>query len=261
MEGDPTGAMQAAHPPPACAAVLLAAGRSTRMTQSARGADKKPFLELGGRTLLERSFDALVGTGWLCEIVVVLAEEDLERGRALLAAATPTELPRSVVPGGAERTDSVRCGVAALGAGSDVVLIHDAARPLVRSERVRAVALAAREHGAALLATPVRDTIKAAEGPGAAEAPENGPRTRRTLDRAALWAAHTPQAFRTGLLRELLERAARDGFRPTDDAALHERYAGPVRLVEDDSTNIKVTTAEDLWVAEALWSRRAGGAP
>jgi 2-C-methyl-D-erythritol 4-phosphate cytidylyltransferase len=128
----------------------------------------------------------------------------------------------------------------------DVVLIHDVARPLVRSERIEAVALAARASGAALLAVPVRDTIKRSRDGRAAES---------TLDRSELWAARTPQAFAAERLHAMLERAAAEGLRATDDAALHERYFGPVALVEDAFDNWKLTTREDLALAEAWLAR------
>jgi 2-C-methyl-D-erythritol 4-phosphate cytidylyltransferase len=94
----------------------------------------------------------------------------------------------------------------------------------------------------------VRDTIKTSSSGEAAEG---------TIDRSVLWAAQTPQVFRTALLRELFERAASDGFQPTDEAALHERYAGPVPLVEGSSDNFKITTPTDLVVAEAVLRARA----
>jgi 2-C-methyl-D-erythritol 4-phosphate cytidylyltransferase len=205
----------------------------------------KAFLELRGRSVLEHSLAAFRRARCVAELVLVLRPEDEERARDLLGDVSAPEV--RCVHGGEERTDSVRAGCDALSSRAEVVLVHDVARPLVLAERIDAVAAAAREHGAALLAVPVIDTIKGSDEPGWAS---------ETLDRSRLWAAHTPQAFRREVLAEVLERAARDDFRPTDDAALHERYRGPVRLVEDDPSNLKLTTPADLLRAEAWLDAR-----
>ena len=226
------------------AAVIVAAGSSVRM--AGKGGRRKPFLELGGRTVLEHSCAAFQRLANVTELVVVAREEDLGRVRELAAAAALTKLS-AAVPGGAERADSVRMGVEAVSTSADVVCVHDAARPLIQASTIeRAIAVAGRE-GAAVVAVPVRDTIKrSAQGPCAEE----------TLERSALWAAQTPQCFRAELLRELLQRAERDGFRPTDDSALHERYVGPVPIVEGEATNLKITTATDLIIAAAILADR-----
>ena len=222
-------------------AVLLAAGRSTRMG----GEVRKPFLQLGGRTVLEHCLRAFASAACIEEFVLVIGDEDRARGIAIAEATLGREI--ICVPGGAERTDSVRSGVAAVSPDCEVVLVHDVARPLVRPEHIDAVARTAGSEGAALLAVPVRDTIKRArEG-----------RSTETLERDHLWIAQTPQGFRVPLLRDLLERAAADGgFTPTDDAALHEHYLGPVPLVEGDPSNFKLTTPSDLDMAEAVLQSR-----
>jgi 2-C-methyl-D-erythritol 4-phosphate cytidylyltransferase len=132
------------------------------------------------------------------------------------------------------------------------VAVHDAARPLVTRAIVERALTVADRRGAALVAMPVRDTIKTSSTGDLAEG---------TIDRSVLWAAQTPQVFRTALLRELFERAASDEFRPTDEAALHERYVGPVPLVEGESDNLKITTPTDLVVAEAILRARARKEP
>ena len=226
------------------AAVLLAAGRSTRMQAGgdARGA-RKPFLELGGRSLFELALERVAGAREVRELIVVILPEDRSRVERLLAASPAGERLRALVPGGRERVDSVRAGVRASSPDCDVVLVHDVARPFVTSEQIDAVARAAREHGAALLATRVLDTIqRSADGRFAQE----------SLDRSQLWAAQTPQAIRREAYLEVLERALSEGFEPTDDASLYERYIGPVRLVEGSARNFKLTTPEDLELAAAL---------
>ena len=158
----------------------------------------------------------------------------------------PPEL-QAAVAGGRERQDSTRAGLAALPADVDLVAVHDAARPLVRPEDVERVVSAAREGGAALLAVPVRDTIHHVRDGLLAETPP----------RETCWAAQTPQAFRRDWLEEALAKAAAEGTVGTDDAGLVRALGVPVRVVEGDPRNLKITTWEDLAVAEA-WLRQGG---
>ncbi len=224
---------------PYVAAILLAAGRSSRM---GAGLPRKPFLPLRGRSVLEHACQAFEQTSSVLEIVLVAHEDDIPHMMELRARGALGAKLAAIVAGGAERTDSVRAGAGALASRAEVVLVHDVARPLVRSARIEAVARAANESGAALLAFPVHDTIKRSR---------DGRSAHETLHRDELWVARTPQGFRHARLREMLERAALDGFRPTDDAALHERYFGPVTIVLDEPFNLKLTTPEDLVLAEA----------
>ncbi len=236
-------------PSPTAAAVLVAAGSSTRMGASSV---RKPFLELEGRTVLQHTCAAFDAAPSVVELVIVTHADDLERVQRLAAEAPELAKSRAEIVGGAERADSVRMGTLATSFSVDVVLVHDAARPLVPPEVVeRAVAVAA-ERGAALVAVPVHDTIKASR---------TGEFADETVDRSRLWRAQTPQAFRARELRRLVLRAQREGFRPTDESALWERYVGPVPLVPGDPSNLKITTVQDLALARALLESRAAGAP
>lgn len=237
---------QPSHPGPRAAAVLVAAGGSTRM-QLPEGV-RKPFLELAGRTVLEHAAAAFDACPAVTELVVVCRPEDEEAVRALAARSPVLRRLVAVVPGGAERADSVLAGVRATGEAVELVAVHDAARPLVRPETVSAALEVAFREGAALVAVPVGDTIKHSV---------DGLRADRTLERSTLWAAQTPQVFRRGRLLELLERARQEGWQPTDDAALWERGVGPVPLVRGESTNLKLTTPTDLEVAAAILRARA----
>jgi 2-C-methyl-D-erythritol 4-phosphate cytidylyltransferase len=221
------------------------------------GGPRKPFLELEGRTLLEHACAAFALLEEVFEIVPVVRAEDRERAETL--ARTRPELAEvaRIARGGAERVDSVRAGVTEVRAEARLVAIHDAARPLVTSEAVRRALLAAAEHGAALLALPVRDTLH--RSPDGLHAPD-------LLDRAGLWAAQTPQAFEAARFRACLEEARRDGFRPSDDAALWQRYVGAPALVRGEIGNLKITEPEDLELARAVLAERAasrspGGTP
>lgn len=230
---------------PWTSALVVAAGGSTRMGGTSA---RKPFLVLGERTVLEHACAAFDAAPAVHEIVIVGHVEDLDRIRALAASSSVLRKVRAIVPGGEMRADSVRAGVRATAPDSRLVAVHDAARPLVTREIVeRALAVAASE-GAALVAIPVVDTVKTSS---------DGTRAESTLDRSVLWAAQTPQVFRRELLLEFLERAAREGFRPTDEAALHERYAGPIPIARGSSANGKLTTPEDVAVFAALLRLRA----
>ncbi len=171
--------------------------------------------------------------------------QDRDAVEALLRGREGHRKLRAVLPGGEERTDSVRIGVEAVSESIDLVAIHDGARPFLRRDQLEQVLEQAALHGAALLAVPVTDTLKHSAC---------GELADRTVDRSALWAAQTPQAFRRAEFVRLLERARRDEFRPTDDAALWERYRGPVKLVEGDASGGKITGPRDLDWARAWLS-------
>lgn len=239
-------------------AILPAAGKGER----AGLPDSKILYPLAGVPVLIRTLRALHDCASLKSIAVVVAASDMDRVRALLDSPSPdprggAPLDRiaAIVPGGASRFESVRRGLEALlagphgsGGGADpIVVVHDGARPFVSPRLVEEAIARARTHGAAVAALPVSDTLKEADGEG---------RVLRTIDRRGLWAMQTPQAFRLSLLAEAY---ARFGNRPTepltDDASLVELLGHPVHLFPGDPMNIKLTTAEDLALAE-LFARR-----
>lgn len=220
---------------PSAAAIVVAAGRGERL-----GAPSgKAFVPLLGEPMVLHTLRAVEACSVIDGIVVVVPEgrvgamEDLAR-RAGLSRV------REIVPGGRERQDSVLEGLMRVG-DPGVVVVHDGARPLVRPDVLADVTTAAAETGAASAGVPVRETVKAVEGDEAMS----------TVSRDSLWIAHTPQAFRTALLKEAHRRAREDGFRGQDDAVLVERLGHRVRMVEDSPTNLKITVPEDLRLAEA----------
>ncbi len=221
------------------AAIVLAAGSGRRL-----GGVSKAFLPLAGRPLLDRALAAVLTPAEIATAVVVAPPARLDDARAV---AAPYPKVTAVIAGGAERQDSVAAGLGVTGE-ADWVLVHDAARPLASPALVRRVLLAARETGAATAGLAARDTIKVASAGTVTE----------TLERGSIWLTQTPQAFRRPLLLEAHARAAARGLRATDDAALVEAMGGAVRVVEGETTNLKITTAEDLAIAEALLR---GGAP
>ncbi len=224
------------------AAVLVMAGSGERF-----GADvPKALVDLDGRPLWEHAAATLRSvTG--CAALVLVVPPDHEEALRAAAARFPGAV---VVAGGERRQDSVRHGLVATPEDVDVVAVHDAARPLIRAETVRAATSAAARHGAALAAAPVHDTIKCVDAAG---------RVTETPDRSALWHAQTPQCFRRELLLRAHEAAARDAIDATDDAMLVERLGVAVHVVAADRWNLKITVPDDLRVAEALLrARRAG---
>ena len=236
--------------PPTASVVLVAAGRSTRMQAAGEipaARRRKPWLELAGVPLIEVSLGALCAAPAVCEVVLVAHADDIEPFEKACAENEAYAKVVAVVPGGEERADSVRLGASWCSFAVDVIAVHDAARPLVRPELVQRVIELAAGEGAALLVGPVHDTIKRTA---------DGERSTETLDRSALRAAQTPQAFQAKPFRDLLKRACSEGFRPTDDSALWERYIGGVQLVESDASNLKVTTPVDLVLAESIMHER-----
>lgn len=226
------------------AAVLVAAGSSTRM---GGGLVRKPFLEFAGRTVLQHTCAAFDAAPSVIELVIVTHADDLERVQRMAAECPELAKSRAEIVGGAQRADSVRLGVLATSFAVDAILVHDAARPLIEADVVERTVTTAAERGAALVAVPVHDTIKASN---------TGEFADETVDRSRLWRAQTPQGFRARELRELVQRAAREEFLPTDEAALWERYVGPVPLVPGSPSNLKITTVEDLALARALLEAR-----
>jgi 2-C-methyl-D-erythritol 4-phosphate cytidylyltransferase len=216
--------------------ILVAAGRGERM-----GAGRpKAFLELAGQPLVVRAARVFDEAPSVSGIIAVVPEAEVEAARVLLA---PVRKLVAVVPGGERRQDSVLEGLRQAPAGFDgVVLVHDAARPLVDVALVEAVAGAAAGAGAALPVVPVVDTVKRVRDGLVVE----------TLDREDLGAAQTPQGFRLPLLLEAYEAAARDGLTVTDEAMAVERLGAPVRAVPGSPRNRKITTPEDLAWAEGV---------
>ena len=198
------------------------------------GADKL-WLDVAGRPLLAWTLQALGVAACFDTVCVIAPEERWEAlQRAALAAGLGDDL--RLVEGGDHRQDSVRAGLAAV-PGAELVLVHDAARPLCPPDVFRRVLDAAREHGAATAAVPVIDTVKRVSADG---------RVLATLDRDELVAVQTPQGFRSEVLVAAHRRALADGVRADDDCALVERMGGEVRVVMGDPVNLKVTRPADV---------------
>jgi len=220
-------------------AVLIPAGGAGRRM----GGVHKPMLDIAGTPMLLRSITPFLQRSDVARVIVALPSD--------VAAEPPAWLTQdarvSVVAGGAERGDSVRNALAALDDDADVVLVHDAARPLVTHAIIERCIHAAAGGRAAVAAVPVVDTIKEVDAGG---------RITATPDRRRLWAAQTPQAFPVAMLRRAHERAAQERIGATDDAALVARYGDEAIVVEGAPDNIKITTPADVAIVEALLALR-----
>jgi 2-C-methyl-D-erythritol 4-phosphate cytidylyltransferase len=221
--------------------IVVAAGRSTRLG----GNTPKQYQLLAGVPVLLRALRPFTSHPDVCQVVVVLPSADVLSPPSFLADLIGPGL--SLVPGGAERRESVAAGLAALPADSSVVLVHDGARPFADRAVIDNVIRLARSGVAAVAAVPLSDTIKES-------AVDDPTRVERTIPRERLWRAQTPQGFPRALLTRA-HAAARDGWPATDDAALVEASGGVVRLVPDSARNLKITTLEDLKLAEVLAER------
>jgi 2-C-methyl-D-erythritol 4-phosphate cytidylyltransferase len=216
----------------ALSAVIVAAGSGTRMGS----AISKQYLPLGDKPILAHALEAFQRCEAVRAIVLVVGADDVERGRCLVLEHRIDKCT-AVVAGGADRQQSVHAGLRALDRETEWVMVHDGVRPFVTVELIERLWAAVRQCEAAVLAVPVKDTVKLVDSAGWIEA---------TPDRSRLWAIQTPQAFRLDVLLAAHEAALRDGFRGTDDAVLVERIGRRVRIVEGEYTNIKITTPDDL---------------
>jgi 2-C-methyl-D-erythritol 4-phosphate cytidylyltransferase len=219
-------------------AVIVAAGRGDRL-----GLDRpKAFAKLNGRPLLAESLERIESFDWI-DAIVVVAPEEWEEPSILLAEEIGAGKVTACVTGGATRAESVRAGVAEVPEDALVVLVHDAARPLLPAEVVeRVLAPLGEGWDGAVPSLPLADTLKRADGEGTVV---------ETVDRTGLYAVQTPQAFLASVLRHAL---AGELGSATDCAALVEARGGRVRLVDGDARLLKVTTASDLAFVEGLLS-------
>lgn len=211
-------------------------------------AESKQYLPLLGKPILVHTLELFERLPNVAEVVLVVGSDDVERCRGYVRDFGLTKVA-AVIPGGNERQSSVHEGLRALSAQLSWVMVHDGVRPLAEPERIRECLAEAERSGGAVLAVPVKDTIKVADESGWIVA---------TPDRRSLWAIQTPQAFRLPALREAYDAAERDGFLGTDDAMVAERAGIPVRIVEGSYTNIKITTPDDLQWAEEYLRRQEG---
>ena len=221
-------------------AIIVAAGAGRRIG----GNTAKTYLPIAGRALILRTLDRIFATPAVSDVVLVVASADLEYCRDLLNAdASLNGRAYALQAGGATRQQSVRYGLEKLAKATDMVMIHDGARPFVSSALIDRCIQAAVVKGAAVVGMPVRDTIKRVGADGCVQS---------TPERAGLWEIQTPQIFQRDLIVAAHDWALRQGIVATDDAMVVERMGKPVFAVEGERSNFKITVPEDLQLAEAM---------
>jgi len=214
--------------------VIPAAGSGTRM----RVEGNKLFLQLEGKPLIAHTLRLFQEDSWCSSVVLVAKPNEFEQFRTIIEEEKLDKV-QTLVSGGADRQTSVHNGLKAI-KNERVVLIHDGARPLVTEELIHQVVEGAEQSGAALLAVPLKDTIKKAYNN----------KVVKTVNREQLWAAQTPQGFKLSLIREAYDEAERLNYKATDDASLVEWRGQTVSIVRGHYRNMKITTSEDLIIAE-----------
>ena len=225
---------------PFCSAIVVAAGQSTRMH-----GENKIFSDLYGMPVIAHTLSAIQASEYIDEIVVVTREENIV-AVADICAANNISKTTKIVCGGAERADSVLIGTVEASPKAELLAIHDAARPLVTQNVIADVVLAAARFGAAITAIPVHDTLKKIKNGVVVE----------TIDRSEVFSVQTPQVFRADLLKAALHNAKKNKINITDDSMAAEAIGITVHVTSGSFENIKITTPEDLFVAETIIIKR-----
>lgn len=221
-------------------ALVAAAGIGKRM----RTDTPKQFLLLDDKPILAHTLEQFSHCDTVTEITVVTRAEDILLVNDLVREFEIQKVT-DILPGGETRQESVFLGLEQLDDNS-IVLIHDGARPFITSEQIEALIIAVEKKGAAALGTPVKDTLKQTDANLSITA---------TIPRENLYRMQTPQAFFTHEIKQAHSRARESGLTVTDDCALMEQYGRTVTIIESSDINIKITTPEDLWLAEAIYNR------
>ena len=220
-----------------CAAIIVAAGKGKRM----KSAKAKQFIEINGRTIIERTVDKFEKASIVDHIVIVSSLEGIDEIKNMVNL-NKWQKVINVVEGGKERQNSVYNGLLAIKSDTDVVLIHDGVRPFIKEDEITKMAYEARDKKACVLGAKVKDTIKVCSDSGKIE---------ETPDRSYLWAVQTPQAFDYSLIKKAYESLGESDI-VTDDASVAEKYGADVFVIEGGYDNIKITTPEDLYFAKAI---------
>ncbi len=226
------------------AAIVPSAGTGNRMCSKT----DKPFIKLHGRELILYSLITFEKSNLISEIVIPASKKNIPRIERLVKKEGIKKVTR-VVLGSRYRAGSVRKGLLSISPAMDLVLIHDCARPFLTTTMIKRSLVAAKRYGASLCAVRVKPTIKEADAKGF---------VKKTLNRRLLWQAQTPQVFKRNLIESAYRKLSGSYNRFTDDTALLEAIDKRVRIVEGDYNNIKITTPEDIVVAEAIIRKLKG---
>lgn len=223
-------------------AIITAAGKGKRMGLS----KSKPYINLAGKPILSHTILPFEYSKNVTSIIIVVARGFEDYCFKNIVERYKFKKVGKIISGGKERQDSVRAGIIAAGSGWDIAVVHDGARPFVTAPMIDKAILSAKRNGAAIVAVPVKDTIKQTSSGF----------VKKTLPREKLWAIQTPQAFRFDILKKAHECALKQGFIGTDDSILVERFGHKVAVVKGSYDNIKITTPEDLVLGEAILRNR-----
>lgn len=222
-------------------AIIVAAGSGKRMGRST----KKQFLSIGSKPILAYTLDVFDSINRVDRIILVIPRGWKRYCQKEIIEKYRYRKEIEIISGGARRQDSVACGLALVSSDYEIVIIHDGVRPFVTRRMVIESIVRARKFGACVVAVPVSDTVKMVNSKGVID---------RTLPREYLWRVQTPQTFRFSLIKKAYAKALKDKFYGTDDAQLVEKMNKPVKVISGDYHNIKITTKEDLILAETLLS-------
>lgn len=218
--------------------IIPAAGQGKRFGAGTN----KAFVVLAGKTILERTVTVFSDLPEIGEIIIVVAPDEVDEIKGQVKFYPRQDIIK-VVAGGAERQYSVENALAAVRDDAEIVLIHDGTRPLISRRVIRQIIQVVRDNSAAIVAVPVKDTIKVVASGGFVTS---------TPTRSELWAVQTPQGFKRDLLIQAYRKAREEGFLGTDDSSLVERLGIPVKIVPGEYENIKITTPEDLPIAKMI---------
>jgi len=225
-------------------AIIVSAGKGQRFMEGR----KKQYFSLRGKPILAHTLDQFDTCPLIRSILLVVGQEDQDYCLKEIIEKFKYRKISQITPGGKRRQDSVKNGLDALSSHSEIIIIHDGVRPFVTKEMIEDSIRAAVRFGAAIIAMPVKDTIKMAHTDGT---------VLKTLDRETLYQTQTPQAFQAALIREAYSKAMENNFVGTDDASLVERLGKKVHILPGSYTNIKITTPEDLMLANLILEMRA----
>lgn len=225
-------------------AVIVSAGKGHRFMKGR----KKQFFSLGEKPVLARTIDPFETSPLIRQILLVVGQEDLDYCLKEIVEKYRYRKVSQIIPGGKLRQESVKKGLDTLPEDTEIIVIHDGVRPFVTKEMIEESIHSAARFGAVVTAMPVKDTIKMAHPDGT---------VLQTLDRASLWQVQTPQAFQASMIKEAYLKATEDGFVGTDDASLVERLGRKVLILQGSYTNIKITTPEDLILANLFLNEKS----
>jgi 2-C-methyl-D-erythritol 4-phosphate cytidylyltransferase len=225
-------------------AIIVSAGKGQRFTEG----KKKQYYLLADKPILAYTLDQFETCPLIRSVLLVVGQEDMDFSLKEIVEKYRYRKIAQIIPGGKRRQDSVKNGMDALAKDAEIVVIHDGVRPFVTRAMIEDSIYSAERFGAAVVAMPVKDTIKMAHPDGT---------VLKTLDRETLWQAQTPQTFQAKLIKEAYYKATEDGFVGTDDASLVERLGVKVHILPGSYTNIKITTPEDLILANLFFKMKA----